>query len=161
VAGDIDSVRGAIDRRAGGPGLSPEIAARIGTASATQEAWFVSTVPMAELAGQLPQSAAGGALKGDLLKSVEGASGGVKFGNTVNVCAEIVARTPQDATALADVVRFLASLAQMQRKPGAERFRPVLDNLDVKTLGNLLTIGLVIPEELIESNIANSRPVKP
>ncbi len=161
VAGDIDSVRGAIDRRAGGPGLSPEITTRIDTLSAAQEAWFVSRIPMAELTGQLPQNAAGGALKGDVLKAVEGASGGVKFANTVNVCAEVIARTPQDATALADVVRFLAGLAQMQRKPGAEQFRPVLNSLDVKAIGNLVTIGLVIPEKLIESSIAISRPVKP
>ncbi len=161
VAGDIDSVRGAIDRRASGPGLGPDITTRIDTLSAAREAWFVSKIPMAELAGQLPENAAGGALKGDVLKAVEGVSGGVKFANTVNVCAEIVARTPQDATALADVVRFLAGLAQMQRKPGAEQFRQVWNSLDVKALGNLVAIGLVIPEELIESGIGISGPVKP
>jgi hypothetical protein len=156
VAGDIDSVRGAIDRRQGGRGVSPDIATRIQNVSAAQEMWFVSTIPAEELAAQLPQNAAGGALKGDALKTVESASGGVKFGNTVNVNTEIVARTPQDAAALADVVRFLAGLALMQRRHGAGQFQPVLNSLDVKALGNLVTIALVIPEELMESGIGVS-----
>lgn len=156
VAGDIDSVRGAIDRRQGGPGISPGLAARIGVLSAAQEAWFVSTVPVSELAGQLPASAAGGALQGDALKSIEGASGGMKFGNTVNVCTEVVARTPEDAAALGELVRFLAGIAQLQHKPKAQRLQPVLNSLDVRTAGNVVTIGLTIPEELIEANIGIS-----
>jgi hypothetical protein len=158
VIGDIDTVRGAIDRRQGGPGLSPDLTTRIDALSAAQDAWFVSQVPLSELAGQLPETTAGGALKGDALKAVEGASGGLKFGEALDVSAEIVARTPQDAAALADVVRFLASLLQTQRRPGTEQIGPVLNSLDIKTAGNLLTIGLMIPEELIESNFHVSPP---
>lgn len=159
VMGDIDSVRAAIDRRQGGPGLSPDLASRVTALSATQDAWVVSNIPVTELTNRLPPGAAGGAVNGDALKAIEGASGGVKFGNAVNVCAEIVAHTPQDATSLAGVVRLLAGLAQLQQKPGAENIRPVLNSLDVKAAGNILAISLAIPEQLIESNLHSSQPV--
>jgi hypothetical protein len=170
VAGDIDSVRAAIDRRQGGPGLSPDLAARATALSAAQDAWFVSSIPVSELTGgRAPAfgvngSGAGVGLgsafaNGDAVKAIEGASGGVKFGSAVNVCAEVVARTPQDASSLAGVARLLAGLAQMQQKPGTELLRSVLNSLDIKVAGNLVALGLAIPEQLIESVLNNSRPL--
>lgn len=160
AAGDIGSVRGAIERRAGGSALDPELTARIDSLSATQQVWFVSKISMSELAANLPQHHAGPALGSGVLNEVEGASGGAAFGNTVDVRVEIVSRTPQSAAELAGAARLLAALAQTARKPGAERFRPVWKSLDVKSVGNVVTIGLVIPGELIESSTGILQPAR-
>jgi hypothetical protein len=148
----LESVRGVIDRGQG-PGLSAELTAKVNALSGAQDAWFVSVVPLSELAGRLPDSAAGGALKGDALKSIQQASGGVKFDQVINVSAELIALTAQDATSLADAVRLLASLATLQHKPQDQALQAVLNTLTVKAEANAVRVGLAIPEALLESLI--------
>jgi hypothetical protein len=107
-------------------------------------------VPVSELAGRVPDSS-GGALKGDALKSIQQASGGVKFDQVINVSAELVAQTAQDATSLADGLRLLAGLAALQQKPQNQALQSLLNTLSVKAEANTVKIGLTIPEALLES----------
>jgi hypothetical protein len=150
AAGDLESVRAVIDRRQGGLGLSGDLAAKVNALSGAQDAWFVSVVPVSELAGRVPDSS-GGALKGDALKSIQQASGGVKFDQVINVSAELVAQTAQDATSLADGLRLLAGLAALQQKPQNQALQSLLNTLSVKAEANTVKIGLTIPEALLES----------
>lgn len=151
AAGDLESVRAVIDRGQGGPGLSAELTAKVNVLSGAQDAWFVSVVPVSELAGRLPDAA--GALKGDALKSIQQASGGVKFDQVINVSTELVALTAQDATSLADAVRLLASLATLHQQPQNQALQAVLNTLTVKAEANSVKVGLAIPETLLESLI--------
>lgn len=148
VAGDQGSVRAAIGRRQSGTGPSREITAKVNTISATSHAWFVSTVPVAELAQGLPDSNVTGALKGDALKSIAQASGGATFGDAVRLSAEVVTQSAQDASNLADVVRFLSGIVQTGGQGGHQA---LLSALDLKTEGNLLKLGLSVPEAQLES----------
>lgn len=151
AVGDLESVRAVIDRRQGGPGLSAELTARVNALSSAQDAWFVSVVPVSEFAGRVPDSSAGGALKGDALKSIQQASGGVKLDQVINVSAELVAQTAQDATSLADGLRLLAGLAALQQRPQNQVLQSLLNTLTVKAEVNVVKIGLAIPETLMES----------
>src|SRR5947207_10249964 len=54
AAGDLDSVRGAIDRRSGGVSVTPEIADKVSKASASQDAWIVSLAPVSAFAAVAP-----------------------------------------------------------------------------------------------------------
>ncbi len=145
AAGDLDTVRGAVDRRDNGTGPSPDMLSRADAVSAASDAWFVSKVPVAELAQGMPGSNLSGALQGDALKSIEQASGGAIFGIAVKVSAELVTRTPADATSLADVLRFLAGLL----RTGPQQ--PLFSALDLKTEGKTLKLDGSIPEAQLES----------
>ncbi len=150
VAGDQESVRGAIGRRQSGTGPGPDITARIDALSAASHAWFVSTVPVVELAQGLPDSSVSGALRGDALKSIRQASGTAVFGDSVRFSAELVAATAEDASNLAEVVRFLSGIVQTGGPGGHQALATALD---LKAEGNLLKLGLSLPEAQLEAII--------
>ena len=157
VAGDPESVRGAIDRLGDGAKLDPKLTAKIGELRPTQDAWFVSLVPFSELAARVPNPNASGLLQGDLLQSLDQVSGGVKLGGLVEVSGEMVARTAEDAGTLAAALRFLAGLVQLnQRDPRVSQLGPLLETLDIKTDKNAVKLRLSIPETQLEALIQSS-----
>ncbi|MCU1275133.1 MAG: hypothetical protein JWO48_2564 [Bryobacterales bacterium] len=152
IAGDLDNVHGAIDRRSGNNSLDPALAAKVGLLSTSLDAWSVSTVPMAALANEkLPDTKLNGLLNSDVLKTVTQTSGGIKFGAMIQFSAEAVARSDKDATALADVVRFLGNMLQANAPTAsAAAVTSLIQSLDVKTDGNTVKLALAIPEDQLE-----------
>ena len=141
VAGDLESVRGAIDRRLGVGGISPELATKINRSSANQDAWVISLAPLSAFAQAIPDRNVKGALQGDLLKSIEESSGGVRFGNVIEITGQITAHTAQDANSLGDVVRFFLNMAQFNAPSGQPgQFLAMLKNLTVNTEANALKL---------------------
>jgi hypothetical protein len=119
VAGDTDSVRRAIDRNQGGPGgPSATLADKANQLSSTQDAWLVSLVPASEFASHFGIAEQNPMIRADALKTIQQVSGGIKFGDLVKLSATLVTQTTQDASSLADVLRFLAGLVQLQNQPG-------------------------------------------
>jgi hypothetical protein len=154
VAGDLDSVHGAIDRRAGGAGITPELAAKISQTSGTMDAWLVSIAPVSAFAAVAPDRNVKGALQGDLLKSIQQSSGGVRFGNVIEVSGDLTTTTAQDATSLADVLRFLINMAQNNAPAGpAAQLAPLIKNLTVNTDANSVKLSVGIPETDLETVI--------
>ena len=152
IAGDTDSVRGALDRRNAPATLDPQLTAKMTALSASQDAWTVSIAPVAGLSPTTPNQNLNGLLQGDLLKSIQQGSAGIKFGTVVQFTGEAVASTDKDATALADVVRFGASMLQMNAPQSAgATVAALMQSLAVKTDGATVTIGVGIPETLLES----------
>ena len=152
IAGDLDNVHGAIDRRSGNNSLNPALAAKVGLLSNSLDAWSVSTVPMAALANEkLPDTKLNGLLNSDVLKNVTQTSGGIKFGAMIQFSAEAVARSDKDATALADVVRFLGNMVQANAPTAsAAAVTSLIQSLDVKTDGSTVKLALAIPEDQLE-----------
>ena len=160
IAGDADSVRGALDRRNAPAILDPLLTAKMAALSASQDAWTVSIVPVAGLKPTTPNENLNSLLQGDLLKSVQQASAGVKFGTVVQFSGEAVASTDKDATALADVVRFGASMLQMNAPQSAgATVAALLQSLAVKTDGATVTVGVGIPETMLE-NLVQTRSMR-
>jgi hypothetical protein len=159
IAGDAQSVREAIDRRNQPTGIDPNLARKAAALSAGNDAWFISAVPLAELAGRVPDPNVSGMLKGDSLQAIEQTSGGVKFGAAVQLSAEVIARTAEDATSLAGVFRFLAGLAQMGQRnnPQAGQVASLLSGLDLRTEGNAVKLALALPEAQVENLIAQAQ----
>lgn len=158
LAGDLESVRAAIERRNGANPLDPALAAKVAEISTSQDAWGVSILPLSTLAASVPDRNAGGALQSDLLKAIQQTSGGVRFGENVDLSAEAVTRSEKDATALADVVRFLVSLAQLNapKGPGAEVVA-WLQRLSIATQSNTVKLSLSIPEAELEKLILSAK----
>ena len=152
VAGDLDNVKAAIDRRNSRGSIDPALAARIDQLSASEDAWSVSIVPLAALTNQhVPDTRLNGMLNSDVVKTIQQTSGGIKFGAIIQLSAEAVTRNAQDATALADVVRFLASMVQMNTpQAGQAAVTALVQSLNVKADGNTVKVGLAIPEDQFE-----------
>ena len=159
VAGDVESVRGAIDRNRTGAlvTLAPSVVAQISQLN-TADAWFLSLVPFSDLAARAPEGNLGGALHGDALKKIQQSSGTVQFGAMIQANAQAMTATPQDATSLADVLRFLAGMIQLGQNPSTDQFRALLASLNIAAQDQTVTVGLSIPEAQVESLIAASRP---
>jgi hypothetical protein len=156
VAGPADAVKAALDRRAAGQRLAPELAARIQSASSNYDAWMVTTVSPANLAGRVPSSTAGGAMQGNVIQAIEYVSGGFRFGSNVEIAGEAVTRSEKDATAVTDVVRFLASMAVSNTKPDSALSKMV-ESLQLTAEGNTVKFSITAPEEEIEKLVRPRR----
>ena len=86
------------------------------------------------------------------MQSIEQTSGGVRFGSIVEIAGEALTRSDKDALALADVIRFMTGMLQMQRgkNPEAARFANLLDSMEVKTAASTVHLSLSIPQADIE-----------
>jgi hypothetical protein len=88
-----------------------------------------------------------------MLQSALQASGGIKFATAaVTVSAEVLARSPQDAQSMVDVLRFGASMIQLNRNQGggAANAASLLDSATFTTSGAVAKISLSLPEQQIE-----------
>lgn len=156
VAGNTEAVRAAIDRWRDGGALEKETAALVTEAALRYDAWLVTTASPAELAGRIHDDTVSATMKGDLLRAVERMSGGIKFGAEVTIAGESVLKTEKDAAALADVLRFLASVAQLGgHTEGQARLGEYARRMELAAEGNRVKVSLVIPEadfeKLLES----------
>ena len=158
AAGDPDLVRTAIDRRGAGVGIDQKLAAKVNEVSGKYDVWMASIAPMSKFSAKLPDERMNGVINGDMVQGIEQASGGVVFGANVQIAGEAVTRSEKDATALADVVRFLAGMVQMNReKPQMAKFAAVLDTMSLKATANTLTFSLSVPEADLEQMLKPAR----
>jgi hypothetical protein len=152
VMGDIASVKAAIQRKQSGAAATGDLLGKVHDLSVKNDFWFVTTVPISEFAGAMPNPNLSGAMKGDLLAAIHQASGGIRFGDTVTISGEAITRSDKDAQALLDVFKFLAGLIQLNSENNkvAGQVSTLLDNMDLKTSGNVMTMSLAIPEVQLE-----------
>jgi hypothetical protein len=155
LAGNAAAVRTAIDQRGSGKKLPDAIVKKMQELSAANDAWFYSaTSPANFFAGKLSNENLGNALSEGLMQSVEQASGGIKFtGADARISGEAVTRSEKDATALADVFRFLAQIMQSgNNKPtgAASDAAALLSKLQLSTQGKTMKLSLTIPEDVLE-----------
>jgi hypothetical protein len=157
VAGDANSVMGALARRSAPSNLDPALLAKAGTLSVAQDAWAVTTVTPG--AAGIPAAPNAGGFDLTALQNIQQSSAGIKFGTSVNVTAEVVTDTPQNADALANVARLLVQLGVMN--PQGSQVAPILQNLSIKTAGTAIQLSLSIPEDVLEqlSPAKKRRPV--
>jgi hypothetical protein len=146
IAGDPNSVIAALPRRSAPSTLDPVLMAKANSLSVTEDAWAVTTMNPGAVG--LPAVPKQGGLDLTALQAIQQSSAGVKFGASVNVTAEVVADTAQNANTLADLVRLVVQLGTLN--PQASEIAPVLQNLSVKTVGTAIQLSLAIPEELME-----------
>ncbi|HMC60710.1 MAG TPA: hypothetical protein VKJ01_16090 [Candidatus Solibacter sp.] len=144
VAGDVASVKGAIDRQKIPQPLPSSVTVKINTLSANQDAWVLCTVAPSSLA---PPAAAGH--NGQIppaLQTVQSASGGVKFGANVVFTGQAQTDTAQSATTLGDMVKMLISLAQMQAGQNQQAAQ-LAQQVQVNASGSVVTVSLSLPED--------------
>jgi hypothetical protein len=148
LVGDAETVQAAIDRSGASPNLSPELQARMRELSATYDAWFLSNGPPGDfVAGKLAGENLGDAVHSNLLAAVLEASGGLKFEpDGVRFRGTAVARSEKDASALRDVVKFIAGLVQVDKASKTT----LAQSLEATAEGNVLRLSLSMPEAVVE-----------
>jgi hypothetical protein len=144
IGGHPDAVRAAIDRRSSATILKPALAVKINELSTGQHAWVIAD-DLTKFTGSMKLN---GPVNVEAVRKVTQASAAVQFGTIVQVTAEATAVTAQDASALADVIRFLAQFALMRNNdPEAAA---VLQTLKVSAQDTKVNLSLSIPEQQIE-----------
>jgi hypothetical protein len=153
VMGDLDSIHQVIQNLSTPATLNVDLTNRIDAAGRANDAWFVSLAGGTML-GKHIAAEAGGQMAGQAqaLQSIRAASGGVVFGSVVTVTFDAETRSEQDAASLADVVRFVSSMVQMQRQsdPRAGIMAAALDNMALQTNGDTVHLGFSMTEKNLE-----------
>jgi hypothetical protein len=160
LVGDLISVKAAIDRKKSNAPIDGAVLAKAQSVSSGKDFWFVTLVPLSNFSSSIPDPNLSGALQGNLLAAINQMSGGIRFGDTVTISAEAVTRSEKDAQALVDVVKFFASLVQLnrQKNPAAGQVATLLDTLQTSTSGNITTISIAIPEQQLEQLLNSAHP---
>lgn len=166
VAGDLPSVKAAVDRSTAANSLDPALAVKVNALSSTQDEWLVSTASLAALIPSAADAAKGPAAQVlPLLKSVLSFSGGVKSSDNVVFSGEAVTNDPKNAAALSAVVKLgitlLGSIASGQKDPHLAELASLLQTAQLTTNGPAVNLTLSIPEPQIENLFKSVGVVKP
>jgi hypothetical protein len=147
VFGKTADVQGAIDRRLTNTGgLSPGVGSKVAQWSGN-DAWFVSTASLATLG--VGKDGKNGLLPGGVpTDAIREAAAGVRFGSMIELNGELLARSDQDANALADVFRFITAMIRLNAdKPGMEDALKLANSLQVSTTGSTVKFSMAVSEE--------------
>jgi hypothetical protein len=149
AAGDIASVKGAIDRLKSPQPLPAAVTVKVNQWSNSQDAWGITTVPPASLAPPAKAGAQNNPIA-NAGQNVQSAAGGVKFGAQVVFSGEAQCDTAQNATTLGDMVKLLINMAQMQtgQDPNAAA---LIKSVTVTASGNVVKISASLPEDVFQT----------
>jgi hypothetical protein len=164
VAGDIASVKGALDRLHNPQPLPAAVTALVSQWSASQDAWAITTVPPSTLhpAAGTPNIPGLGANAQGILQKIQQICGGVKFGANVVVTAQAQADNAPDAAQMAAALQFLVNLAQTQAAQHPE-ITSLVQGLAINSSGVNVNVTLSLPQAQIQQlvNHATAMPVNP
>ncbi len=162
IAGDLASVKAAVNRSTGANSIDAALALTVNNLSSTEDEWIVSAASVASL---IPSQANTNAPTTGplaqvlpLLQSIQGFSGGLKFGDPVIVNAEAVENSAANAGALTAVIKlgqvmvggFSSNQNANQELAG---LAAILQTMQVTTNGSNVDLSLAVPEAQIETMI--------
>lgn len=153
VMGDLATVKEIIDHRASPTNLDPGLLQRVNKVGVTNDVWFASLLSGSFFGNRMELPGAGSQLKdSSALQSILQSSGGLHFGDQVKLSVDATTRSPQDAVSLTDVLRFVSSIVQTQRRndPNAAIVATALDRMELQTTGADLHVGLSLSEKNLE-----------
>ncbi len=162
VAGDRDLVKSVIANRNAPTTLDPQLTEKANNVSQDNQAWFASlgpgtALPHRQRPGQNEK------INTAAIQSILQSSGGIRLGgNSVDVAFDAVTRSEKDAQALCDVVRFFASMLQMQRtnEGPVALLAPSLDQMQLTSTGDRMHLSLSVPEKVVEQILNQAPPHK-
>jgi hypothetical protein len=149
AAGDLASVKGAIDRLKSPQSLPAAIIVKVNQWSNSQDAWGITTVPPSSL---VPTGAVKAGAPNPMMnvgQNVQAAAGGVKFGTLVVFSGEAQCDTAQNATTLSDVVKLLVNMAQMQAGQDATA-AALIKSVSVTTNGDTVKVMASLPQDTFQ-----------
>ena len=159
VAGDVVSVKAALDRLKTQSSLPASVLAEVSHWSGKEDAWAITTVPPGSLhpASGAPPIPGVGPNGNNTFLTVQSAAGGVKFGDNVVVTAQAQSDNAQDAQNLANTVKLLASLAQLQAKDNPA-VQALAQSLTATATGTTVDISFSLPEAQLQAILSEPHP---
>jgi hypothetical protein len=153
VAGDVASVKAALDRLKTPSSLPAAVLTEVSQWSGQEDAWVITTVPPSSLqpkAGVPTIPGLGASGGNNALQTIQSAAAGVKFGNNVVVTAQAQSDNAQDAQNLANTVKLLASVAQLQAKDNPT-IQTLAQSLTATATGSTVNISLSMPSDQLQA----------
>ncbi len=152
VMADLVTLQQIVASRASPTPLDAALQQQISKITPDSDAWFVSLMPGSFLANQIKEQTKQPMQHAEVLQSVLQSSGSIHFGDQIQLSFDALTRSPKDATSLADVVRFIASMVQMQRQSDARAdvVATALDNMNLTTDGDAMHLSISMPEKSLE-----------
>jgi hypothetical protein len=149
---DHSTLREIVANRAGSAALDSTLQDQVLKISAGNDAWFVSSMSGAFLAGHMQHETKQPMQHAEALQSILQSSGGVHFGEVVEFSFDATTRSPQDAVALGDVLRLGGSMVQMQRQndPRAAIVAAAVDKMAITNEGPVLHAAFSMTEKALE-----------
>lgn len=159
VMGDLPTVQEIIDHLASPSALDPGLVQRVNNVGSKNDVWFASLLSGTALGNGSPVIAGQQLNNAQVLKSIVQSDGGILFGGVAQMSLDASTRSPQDATALSDVIRFLSNLVQTQGQndPQAALLAKALENMNLSTDNSDVHVSLSVPEQDLE-HLAQARP---
>jgi hypothetical protein len=162
VLGNGVEVQAAIDRYQGAAGPPAALGSKVSRASTQYDVWIVGAVSPSKFAAQVDEPHAGGAMAGNLMKAIQGFTGGLRLGTVVELAGELAMQSDQDASAFVDAMRFLAGMAQGntgQQNP----IGGLLESMQLNAAGSTVNFSLSAPltdlEKMFKARGAQMRKI--
>jgi len=146
LAGTLEEVKAAIDRRGSPAPLPPAMGDRIAQYREHYDIWGVVN-RTAGLTAMLPPSARSGGVD-----SIDRLNFGVALKSGLDLTAEVHASTPKDAEQLAATLQFLESMTRTSQPAASNGTK-----FSVKNVGGTLKLSLSISEEDLKKAIETQR----
>ena len=152
IAGDVASVKGAIDRLTLPAPLPAGVSVLVNQWSTSEDAWGVTTVPPSSLKPPAAPNPPNAALA-SAFQNIQQVAGGVKFGSAIVASGQALADNAQDATNLAGAMQFLVNLAQTQAQQKQPQLAPILQSLTVAASDSMVNFSFNVPEAMAEQAV--------
>jgi hypothetical protein len=155
AAGDLASVKAAVDRNGGAVSIDPVLAAQVSQVSSTEDAWVASSASLASLipasVGTPTTGPAAQVLP--ILKSIQSFNGGVNFGDSIQLSAQATTNSPQNGAALGAVIQLALNLVSMGATNNAQLapLTQFLKTMQIAPNGPTVSISASIPEAQAEA----------
>ncbi len=149
IMGDLASVQEVLAHRATASSLDPQLISFANEVGSSNDVWFATLMSGAYLGLNSPAPALTSA---QALQSISQSAGGMQFGDTVNMVFDANTKSAQDATSLADVIRFVGNMIQMQSGSDSRSAiaAEALQNMQVQTNGSSVHATAAITEDKLE-----------
>jgi len=145
-------VQQVISNRTQASRIDTQLQQLITAASADNDIWFASRVPLSTFAQRLQEGTQSSFRGSQVLQAVQTATGSVRFGDPIRITLNAVSQSEKDASALADVIRFGADLLQMQSEPDqrSQLISSALKSMELSNQGTSVHLELLLPEASVE-----------
>jgi len=152
LIGDLQLIKSAVDRRAGGAVFNGPLAVKAQEVSGQNQAWAATLTPAADLVAGLNGTSTSAGPMANVLQAITGLSIGVQLGAAnVTLSSEAATRSNQDAQALVDVVHFVMGMAQANRKdPQTGNVAALVDAASISASGASVRLTVTVPEQQLE-----------
>lgn len=149
VMGDLATVQEVLAHGARTSALDPQLISFATEVGSSNDIWFATLMSGAYLGQNSPAPEFNNA---QALQSISQSAGGMQFGDTVNMVFDANTKSAQDATSLADVIRFVGNMVQMQSGSDSRAAiaAEALQNMQVQTNGLSVHATAAITEDKLE-----------